>query len=162
MTLDKAPVGMAEPVADLQGFNNIFRDGDIYFAGQPNQDALRDSAARGVKVVVNIRADAEMSGAVDFDELALVEKLNMRYVHIPVTPATLSIADADRLHDVLSSTTAPLLVHCGSSNRVGGLWALYLHRHRGLDLDEALKRGRQAGLRSESITEAVKRAAAAK
>ena len=55
-SLDRAAIGVATPVTDAQGYNNIFRDGSVYFAGQPTQDALSEAARRGVKMVINIRS----------------------------------------------------------------------------------------------------------
>ncbi len=93
----------------------------------------------------------------DFDEAALVRELGMEYVAIPVTPATFGPSDADDLKEVLSRTTGPVLLHCGSSNRVGAVWAMYLHRHRGVGLDEAIELGRKAGMRSEVLVETIRR-----
>ena len=157
--LSEQPVGVAEPIVRLEGYVNVFRDGEILFAGQPTVDALREAGRSGVKVVVNLRSDAEMASHVDFDEPEVVGDAGMKYVQLPVTPATLSAADADALSAVLSATPGPVLVHCASSNRVGGLWALYLHRHRGVPFDRAMELGECAGMRSPALALAVQRAA---
>lgn len=149
-------VGYAAPVADWSGFNNIKRDGSVYFAGQPTADALREAPKRGVTTVVNLRPGAEMAERVDFDEPALVEELGMEYVSIPVEGASISAREADQLASVLKSRKGDVLIHCGSANRVGGLWALYLERHQGLSRDESLARGRQAGLRSDRLEQRVR------
>ncbi len=152
-------IGYAEPVGEWRGLGRITRDGEVYFAGQPTQEALREARRRGVKVVVNLRPDDEMTTRVDFDEAALVRELGMAYVSIPVTPDSLSVAEMDRLQEALSRTTGPVLIHCASSNRVGGLWALYLHRHRHFSLEGAMERGKKAGLRSDAMIRAVRRVA---
>ena len=156
-TVHRQPIGYAEPVGDWGGISHVARDGNVYFAGQPTRDALLEAKRRGVTTVVNLRTDEEMTSRIDFDEPALVEELGMTYVSIPVTSQSLSVAEVGRLQDVLNETTGPVLIHCGSSNRVGALWALYLHRHRGFSLDEALERGRNAGLRSEVLIQAIRR-----
>ena len=155
-SLHRAPFGYAEPVADWDGVRNLSRDGNVYFAGQPTEDALGEAVRRDIKVVVNLRGDQEMASKVDFDEPAMVEKLGMDYVSIPITPKSLSVADADRLHEILSGTRGPVLIHCASANRVGALWALYLHRHRGVGLDTAIDLGRKAGMRSAGLIEKLK------
>ncbi len=159
-SLHHASIGYAKPVSDWDGFNNLFHDGKLYFTGQPTADALRKAPDRQIKVVVNLRSEVEMISGVGFDEASLVQELGIEYVSIPVTAATFSVADADKLKEVLSGTPGPVLIHCGSSNRVGGLWALYLYRHHDFDLDEAIDRGRSAGATKDSIIEMVKRAAA--
>jgi uncharacterized protein (TIGR01244 family) len=156
-TQDHESVGWAKPVTDLEGFHNIYQDDGIYFAGQPTEQGLRDAAARGVNVVINLRPDAEMEQNVAYDEPSVVKELGMEYVTIPVTPASFSSKDADLLAKTLSHADEPVLIHCGSSNRVGALWALYLNRHRNLEIDDAIERGKKAGMRSEKLAELVRR-----
>ena len=160
-SLHTMPVGHAEPVPDWQGVNHVFRDGRVYFGGRPTAAALRDAPRRGITTVVNLRTASEMAGATGFDEGALVRELGMEYVSIPISGDTLSYLHADELKGVLDGTAGPVLIHCASSNRVGALWALYLHRHRGFDLGEAIDRGKQAGLNIPSLVEAVSHAAKA-
>lgn len=157
-SLHEASFTAAAPVANWDGIKNISHDSGIYFGGQPTAAALATARKMGVKVVVNIRSDQEMA-ALDFDEAALVEQLGMEYVAIPVTPQTFGPADADALKDVLRKTSGPVLIHCGSSNRVGALWAMYLQRHRSVALDDAIELGRKAGLRSENLVETVRASA---
>lgn len=157
--LSRASVGVAEPARDLPGVANLSRDGAVYFAGQPSAETLKAAADEGVRVVINLRTADEMQTSVDFDEAATARSLGLTYVTIPVTPATFSAADADQLHDVFEDTSGPVLLHCGSANRVGALWALYLTRHRGMSIDEALERGRKAGMRSADLAERVRREA---
>ncbi|MFQ5490054.1 MAG: beta-lactamase hydrolase domain-containing protein [Phycisphaerae bacterium] len=157
-SLHKAPVALAQPVTDWAGLERLFQDGDIFFGGQPTAEALEAAPQRGIKVVVNMRSAPEIK-ALDFDEPALVRRLGMEYVAIPVTPSTFGPDDADRLKDVLRKTAGPVLLHCGSSNRVGAVWALYLYRHRGIALDDAIKLGRKAGLRSERLVETIRQSA---
>jgi len=56
---------------------------------------------------------------------------------------------------------APVLFHCTTSNRVGAVWALVQVR-KGRSLDAALAAGREAGLRSPVLEEAVRKLAAPK
>lgn len=139
------------------GFNNIFQDGDVFFAGQPrDEEALRRLKDAGVDTVINIRAEEEMS-RIPYDEPAAVERLGMKYLQIPVTPKTFSGDAVDRLADALDASQGKCLIHCGSSNRVGGIWAAYLARKRGMDVDDALEEGRSAGLSAAMMENAVVR-----
>jgi uncharacterized protein (TIGR01244 family) len=156
---DTMKFGIPRRVTDWDGVNHVFRDGRVYFAGQPTESGLREAADREIAVVVNIRPESEMKSKVDFDEPAVVGEIGIDYVTIPVTPDTLSRSQVRRLHEVLTENEGNMLIHCGSSNRVGGLWALYLHQYESLPLDQALERGRQAGMTSESVENAVKRVA---
>jgi len=148
----------ARPVSGWPDTKIVSRVGRIYFAGQPSEAALRLAAAEGVDLVINLRPMQEMA-KVPFDEPGLVAELGMRYVTIPVTPSTFSLADVDRFGDQLSTTDGPVLFHCSSSNRCGGLWAVYLVREHGAAWDEALALGKAAGLSRESMIEAAQRVA---
>ena len=107
----------------------------------------------GVRTVVNLRTDAEGAAA----ERPVVEAQGIRYVSVPVTPDSFSAADVDRVQEVLAdAAAAPVLLHCASSNRVGGVMAV-LESRRGKSLDEALAAGKAAGLHSPAMENAARR-----
>lgn len=121
---------------------------DLYAGGQPTAEDLSGFAAQGVRTVISLRAPAE---TVDFDEAQEAQRLGLRYLQIPITGA----ADLDRSHVVqfgraLDTARAEggVLIHCGSSNRVGAMIALDAALNRGQSLHAALARGRAAGLAS--------------
>jgi len=152
---------LAKPVPELADqFNHVFRAGDVYFAGLPTKQGIRELAGDGVKLVVNLLTDAEQSKRVSFDEPAFLESLNIDYLQLPVKPKTLSKQDVDRLAEKMAETKGKVLIHCASSNRVGALWASYLALHEGMPVEQALAHGKAAGLRASSLEEAVKRIAA--
>lgn len=153
-------IGKAEPNLELaEQFNNVFQDGDFYFAGIPTESGLRSASERGVKVIVNLLPAEQQASRISFDEPVLVNSLGMCYESIPMVPSTFSTDDIDRLAVIIDETEGGVLIHCASSNRVGGLWAAYLYRHRGFDFEEAVELGMAAGLRPGGMTEAVKRVA---
>ncbi|MCH7821705.1 MAG: hypothetical protein IIA07_06780 [Proteobacteria bacterium] len=57
----------------------------------------------------------------------------------------INVDNARKLDEMLASYEGPVLVHCGSGNRVGAILALR-HRLSGADDEEALSYGRSAGL----------------
>ena len=131
----------------------------IATAGQPSSEALSKLAALGFKTVINLRMPGEDAPS---DERAVVEGQGLRYVHVPLTAGSLSAADVAAVEKVLDDAAAgPVLLHCATSNRVGAVWALVQTR-KGKSLDEALAAGREAGLRSPALEEAVRRVAAPK
>ena len=147
-------------VEGWDGVNNLFRGDRIYFAGQPDEASLeRLTREAGVTTVINLRHSDEQRG-LSFEEPATAETLGLAYVNIPVSPASFSADDVDRFAAVFEQSDEPVLLHCASSNRVGGMWASYLVRHKGVDVDRAIEIGKEAGLRSESMINAVKRVAA--
>ena len=157
--LSTVAVEEAAPEQGWDGINNLFRDNLFYFGDQPDVAAFERLAEdAGIQTVINLRRLQELE-QIDFDEPAVVEALGMRYVNIPITLDGFSATDVDRFAAVLAETKGPVLLHCGSSNRAGGMWAAYLARHRSLDLDEAIRLGKTAGLSRDPMIEAVRRVA---
>lgn len=150
-------------IDNWEGVPRLSHTWDVLFAGQPTEEGFSLLAERGVKVIVNLRPDAEMQRAVDFDEATLVESLGMEYVHIPMTPSTFSADDVAQLKAVVyrrgtvRGEPFTLVIHCRSSNRCGGLWAAFLHETYRFKESKAIEYGKLAGLRSESMIEATKR-----
>lgn len=150
-------IGTATRLDGWDGVNNLFNDGRFYFAGQVDEASFKRLAdEKGIVTVVNIRGQSEID-SLGFDEKATVEALGAAYVHIPVSPATLSAEDVKRFAAAVEASDGPVLLHCGSSNRVGAMWAAYLVMERGMDVETAIERGRAAGLRADSLVEAVNR-----
>lgn len=119
-------------------------DDQLYSAGQPDPEQLRQLAAAGVRTVVNLCGDGEC----DWNEAARVEEHGMRYVHLPVCgPQDVCVERARELDGVLADAgNYPLLVHCGSGNRVGALFALRAQACLGCSPETALDAGKRAGL----------------
>lgn len=126
---------------------------DLATAGQPSPEALAQLRDMGFKTVLSLRTPPEGPA----DERALVESQGLRYVQVPITPETFSLADVEAVQKVLDDPAAgPVLLHCASSNRVGGVWAV-LQARRGATIEQALAAGRVAGLHSEIMAAAVRR-----
>ena len=115
----------------------------ISAAGQPDEAALRVFADRGYAAVIDLRAEHEPRG---LDEQAVVERLGMDYVLMPITDtAAINFENARRLDELLKQYDEPVLIHCGSSNRVGALLALR-ESLNGADDASALQVGKDGGL----------------
>ena len=115
----------------------------VYSAGQPTQDQIQVLANAGVQHVISLRTDGE----IDWDERAAVEGAGMRFYSIPVSGQTgITPENAESLQQLLARLDGqPVLVHCGSSNRVGALRALTAHE-LGASLDDSLAEGRRWGM----------------
>ncbi len=137
---------MAEMHVDLasvessQGLRPV--DG-ITSAGQPDAEQLAIFAEAGYVAVIDLRGPTEDRG---LDEAAVVESLGLDYINLPVSGASsISRENATKLAEMLSSYDGPVLVHCGSGNRVGALLALGQSNH-GVADEEAIAYGRAAGM----------------
>lgn len=119
-------------------------DGNVLSAGQPDAEQFRALRDAGYTMVVNLRADEECP---DFDERGVVEALGMEYRQIPVNGAAGMTADNARALQaaIAAGGGAPVLVHCGTGNRVGGLLAVAAWLD-GADTEAAIAAGKRTGL----------------
>ena len=103
--------------------------------------------------MIDIRSESEGLA----EEKASVEGQGLRYVSVPMTAQSFTLADALKIKGVIDDpASGPVLLHCASSNRVGGVIAV-IEAKNGKSLDQALEEGKKAGLRSDAMVEAVKR-----
>jgi len=119
-------------------------DEGLYSCGQPTLEQLRQLHEKGIRTIISLRGEGEC----DFDERAAVEALGMTFYQIPIAgPGDISEENARRLSQIMDAPgERPILVHCGSGNRVGALYALKAFHCDGCDPEDAVARGRSAGL----------------
>lgn len=153
-TISTAP-GLAEqPPATptIEILNARTPEPGILVGGQPTPEQLTEAAAAGYRTVVNLRGPGEGDG---WDEASAAESLGLTYVTLPIASAKdIGVDNARRLAEVLEVSERPILLHCGSGNRVGALLALKAHHLDGADPETALQIGLDAGL--TSLQEVVK------
>jgi len=136
---------VADPIAcDIPGLQNCRQSGDVVFSAQPSPAALQQLKNQGFTTIVSTRGLAEL----DWDERAVVESLGMRFVQIPMENPVTGITDAQvtALDSVLTAQQGPVALHCGSGNRVAGLWGAWLADRKGVDATEALRLAELAGM----------------
>jgi uncharacterized protein (TIGR01244 family) len=117
---------------------------DVVSGGQPSEAQLAEAAAAGYRTVINLRMPSEDGLP---DEAARVAELGMEYVSLPIDGAEAITEDNARaLSRSLETAERPVLLHCGSGNRVGALLALSAYYVDGRSADEALQYGLDSGL----------------
>jgi len=137
--------------ADIPAYR-VLRPG-LAVGGQPSPAAVSRLADMGFRTVINLRTASEGAEA----EGDTVREEGLRYVWVPVTPAGFTLDDVRAVEAVLEDPqSGPVLLHCASSNRVGGVWAV-IQALRGASLADAESAGHQAGLHSPAMLEAVRR-----
>ena len=130
--------------ADLAVHYNRLRP-HIATGGLLKDGAIPKLKAMGFKSVVDLRGPDEGTTS----EKEAVENAGLRYFNIPVTdglPTGFQIIEF--AHVVEKPDNAPLLIHCGSGNRVGAMWALY-RALKGIPEEIALEEGRTIGLQPD-------------
>lgn len=120
--------------------------GGIFLASQPKPEDFEQARKGGVKTVINLRHDSEIT---DFNEKEVVEAQGLAYIHLPWNgPAELTEEVFDRSRELLTSAEKPILLHCSSANRVGALWIPYRVLDGNMSIDEAVAEARTVGLKS--------------
>lgn len=131
--------------------NGAWLVGDVFVAGQPDEAALRDLIENeGVTLVVNLRTPREMErmradAERPFDEAAFVRPYtvshDVEYVDLPIggeeNPPTPSQVDA--FAEALARHEHRALVKCSVGSRASQMWAAYLVRRWGCDVNEAVR-----------------------
>ena len=146
--LSLAAFAQIAPVTVGKAPNSSAFASKVYFAGQPEAADFAEYAKLGVRVVINLRMPAEME-KVAFNEAEAAKAAGLEYVSVPFgsTPAT--DEDLAKIFSYLAkSGDSKVLVHCASSNRAGFVWSLYRGTAEGVNTEDALAEGKQAGLRS--------------
>ncbi len=111
-------------------------------AGQPDEVALGIFAEQGYTTVIDLRTEGEDRG---MDEAEVVAGLGMEYISLPIGRDDINFDSARSLDLLIAETDGPVLVHCGSANRVGALLALSKSLG-GADDETALEYGRKGGM----------------
>ncbi|MGZ5429585.1 MAG: fused DSP-PTPase phosphatase/NAD kinase-like protein [Thermoanaerobaculia bacterium] len=120
-------------------------------AGKPSAETLARLKELGFRTAIDLRQPAE---GVEAARKA-VEEQGLKFVSVPISPATFRVDDAKRVAAILDDVkSAPVLLFCASSNRVGGVIAV-VERMRGRSKEQALAEGKKAGLRSAAMETAV-------
>ena len=113
----------------------------LYRGGMPGEEGLGCLQKMGVKTIVNLRDDK--------DERDIVEKLGMRYAHIPLT-ASKGIPDSsirEFFKIVSEPENRPVFVHCRrGADRTGTMIAFYRIAFEGWDRERAYREARDIGL----------------
>ncbi len=140
-----APAGSATVLSpdELLPNGKVTEDG-LLVGGQPSLENFEKIKAAGYKTIIDLRMPEE--GGTSRED---IEALGLAYERIPVAGAAGMTEDkARRLAEVLENAAPPVVIHCKSGNRVGGLLALKAFYVDGKTAEEAMEVGKKSGLRS--------------
>lgn len=132
---------------------NLHELGGIFLASQPSAADLERMREHGVKTVINLRHETEMTA---FDEAAVVSAAGMEYVNLPWRGAGELTDDVlDRGRELLNACERPILLHCASASRVGAIWLAWRATDGRLEWDAAVEEARQIGLKGDDLVHTV-------
>lgn len=140
---DKAP---ELKQAELGATRNVHSFGANLLCGQPTAEEFAEAKKRGIKVVVTLRT----KGEVDWDEPATIKGLGLEFHRLGFrAPDTLTDdIFVDSLKFLAESKKNPVMLHCGSANRVGAIWLAHRVLNDGLSVEDARKEAARVGLRT--------------
>lgn len=134
--------------AELGGTKKVHQRDNFYFAGQFGQDDVATLQAKEITRVVTFRGDKELS----WDEEAVLKTAKIEFIKIPVASVeALTDEVFDKTRELFKDKTQTTLFHCGSANRVGGVWLSYRVLDDDVSLEAAFAEAKQIGLVSPAI-----------
>jgi protein tyrosine phosphatase (PTP) superfamily phosphohydrolase (DUF442 family) len=124
---------------------------NLLTSGQPGPRHFEALKAAGVQVILDIRDPMEPR---PFEEPDLVHKLGMEYVNVSVRQDALDDATLEAVLATLRGhAERPLLLHCASANRVGGVLLPYFILDQRMSEDDAVEAAMRIGLRGADLLE---------
>jgi protein tyrosine phosphatase (PTP) superfamily phosphohydrolase (DUF442 family) len=106
-------------------YNYWFYDDNLSSSGMPTAEQMKEVAAAGVNVVINLALKTSKDALPDEDQL--VESLRMKYIHIPVewnNPTKRDLEDFFKAMDMHANDK--IHVHCQANYRASAF--IMLHR----------------------------------
>lgn len=108
--------------------------------------------SQGYKTLICNRPDNEGEDQINVAEIEnLVSEQGMRCYYLPVTPGKVSVADAEAMHQLLTSCEQPVLAYCRTGMRSILLWALYQANSNEASSDALKKHAKQIGYDLEAF-----------
>ena len=114
----------------------------------------RDEALKteGYVSVINLREASEAGADIDAGRAA-AQAAGLKYIHLPFNVATPDPKVVDSFLAAVGDTSnQPVFIHCGSANRVGGLWMIKRVLRDGWPIEKAQAEGEAIGLRDPKLT----------
>ena len=142
VTATEAVSDLKVDLAEVAAVGKVVPVDGLTSAGQPDAAQFEVFADSGYVAVIDLRTAGENRG---LDEPGVVEGLGMEYVPFPIGRGDITVEKARELSELIDDYDEPVLVHCGSANRVGALLALKKYDETG-DVELALEKGREGGM----------------
>ncbi len=139
---------------DVAGIRNFSRvDATIGCGGATDASAMPTLKKEGFVSVINLRLPSEPGANVE-QEAAAAQAAGIKYIGVPFDAAMPDPKVVDRfLAEVSNKANQPAFIHCGSANRVGGVWMIKRVLQDGWAIDRAKTEAEAIGLRDPKLAE---------
>jgi uncharacterized protein (TIGR01244 family) len=138
---------------EMPGIRNYSRvDATVGCGGATDPSAMAGLKKEGFASVINLRLATETGANVEAGRAA-ARAAGLKYIHLPFDAAMPDPKVVDSfLVAVADPANQPVYIHCGSANRVGGVWMIKRVLRDGWPAEKALVEARAIGLTSPAIT----------
>jgi uncharacterized protein (TIGR01244 family) len=120
-----APVFAQVTKSEMAGIRNYSRvDATVGCGGAVDPAAMASLKKEGYVSVINLRQASEPGADIDAGRAA-AQAAGLKYIHLPFNVAAPDSKVVDSfLAAVADKSNQPVFIHCGSANRVGGVWMI--------------------------------------
>jgi uncharacterized protein (TIGR01244 family) len=150
MTLPLVAQVQKKDVAGIVNYSRV--DATVGCGGQVTPAAMASLRNEGFVSVINLRQSSEAGADIDAGRAA-AQAAGLKYIHLPFNAASPDPTVVDSfLAAVGDRSNQPVFIHCGSANRVGGLWMIKRALRDGWDIPRAQAEAEAIGLRDAKLT----------
>jgi uncharacterized protein (TIGR01244 family) len=136
-------------VAGVRNFSRV--DATVGCGGATDPAAMSALRKEGYVSVINLRLANEDGANVDAGRAA-AQAAGLKYIHLPFNAAMPDAKVIDTfLATVADKGNQPVYIHCGSANRVGGVWMIKRVLQDKWSLDRALTEAKAIGLNNPAL-----------
>jgi uncharacterized protein (TIGR01244 family) len=139
--------------SEMPGVRNYSRvDATVGCGGAVDPAAMAALKKEGYVSVINLRQASEAGADIDAGRAA-AQTAGLKYIHMPFNVAAPDAKVVDGfLAAVADKSNQPVFIHCGSANRVGGMWMIKRVLQDGWTIDRARTEAEAIGLSSAPLT----------
>jgi uncharacterized protein (TIGR01244 family) len=138
---------------EMPGIRNYSRvDATVGCGGAVDPSAMTALRKEGFVSVINLRVATEEGANVEAGRAA-AQAAGLKYIHLPFNAATPDPKVVDSfLAAVADRSNQPVFIHCGSANRVGGVWMIKRALQDKWPVEKALTEAQAIGLNNPALT----------
>jgi uncharacterized protein (TIGR01244 family) len=138
--------------SEREGIRNFSRvDATVGCGGSVEPSALKALRADGFVSVINLRLATEPGANVEAEQTAAAAA-GLKYIHLPFDASAPDPKVVENfLAAVADKSNQPVFIHCGSANRVGGVWMIKRVLQDGWTVDRARQEAEAIGLRDPKL-----------
>ncbi len=136
-------------IAGVRNFSRV--DATVGCAGATDPSAMAALRKEGFVSVINLRMPTEPGAEIEASRAA-AQAAGLKYIHLPFNIAAPDAKVVDEfLAAVADKSNQPVFIHCGSANRVGGLWMIKRVLQDGWPAERARAEADAIGLASPQL-----------